>query len=149
MTTTALVIRNNRIRDRAYMDVAVAAVAVDAQSAEIFTLPSGFGDLWMEHINVQVSGLSGDQVASTDKDGMRIRILSSDATQVVDSVGSVRFVGAGGTAARPNLNAYIELYRFCLVRQGEQIQCIVPVLAGAGVTATVTCSVRGIRMKQA
>lgn len=150
MATTPLVIRSNRLLNYTFLDAAVAAVAIDAQQVEQFSLPAGFGDLWLCQASIAYSSLSADKVDPTGpRIGSRMRVISSDVTQVVDDIGTAEYYSTGATAARPVLSASWEKLRFVLVRQQELIQIVGTILAGAGATATITLQLRGIRMRQA
>lgn len=152
MATTAMTIRSNRIRDRALLAGTVTSVAVDTQISEDFTLPAQFGDFWLETIQMTVQSLSADLVDPSYpsmQNGFNARVVVAATAALGDHIAGTPFVAWGGTEARPLLVSYAELYRFCLIRQDERIQVVGPVLAGAGATATIGITVRGIRMRQA
>lgn len=150
MATTTLAINSNRQRNNTFLRAAVATVAVDAEVVERFVLPTGFGQCLVESVQALVSSLSGAYVAPAPAfDGAQFTILGSDATAIVDFFGASRFVNAGTTSARPTLAVYIDLNRRVLIRQQDIIQVNMPIIAGAGVTAVISCYIRGERIMTA
>lgn len=150
MATTTLALRNNRRLNEVVLSANIASVAIDAQVAENFALPNGFGDLWIHMIEAQMSAMSANKVDSTHQaEGFSCEIISSDTSTLVDMLGAYRWVARGGTAARPILMTTFDPERSVLLRQQELLQIVAPITAGAGATATIACTVRGIRYRQA
>lgn len=150
MATTTLTLNSNRLFDTAFLRGNLASVALDAQIAEAFILPSGFGQLIIVHCTFSVFSLSGAYVAvAPATEGVQVDVQSADASTTIDSFGSARFVHAGTSSARPTLTASFDLQNVILMRQQDRILVSAPVLAGAGVTGTVQLYLRGRRIMTA
>lgn len=150
MATTSLTLNSNRLFDTAFLRGALASVALDAQVAEAFVLPTGFGQLIIVHATFSIVSLSGAYVAvAPATEGVQIDVQSSDASTTVDSFGSARFVHAGTSSTRPTLTASFDLQNVILMRQADRILVSAPIIAGVGVTGTVVLYLRGRRIMTA
>lgn len=148
MATTTLTLRANRSGSTVYLGTSVASVALDATVDENFILPVGFGDLLIQTVRLTISSLSGAYVAPAPAyDGFVCSIGSVVAGDVADLVCARRFVNTLTQTGRPVLDIVYDVVRVVLCRQNERIQVAAPLLAGAGVTGTVSCAVRGIRTR--
>lgn len=148
MATTTLTIASNRLKTRSFLIGSSVTVPVDASVAEIFILPTAprFGQLFAEFVEVVVGTLSGTYVAvAPATEGAEIAVVGGDGTSRIDGCGSARFVNVGTVSARPQLVASWDLQNGLLIRQQDQIIVGAPVIGGAGVTATVSLFIRGIR----
>lgn len=141
---SVLTIRSNRLGSVVLLALDVTSVPLDAEVTEDFTLPAGFGDFWVDFVEAGISAFSGAYLAPAPAyDGIGIAIYSAGA--VVDILGDRRFVNVGSQSARPVLNTSMELYRRTIFRQTETITISTAILAGAGVTGTVSLRMRGLR----
>lgn len=149
MATTDLVAAANRLGARAYLQVSVTSVAIDAAVSENFRVPASIGDVLVEQLQAFVGGFSADYLnPDPQNDGFNIVVTSSDAATVQDIIGSGRATRVGGSAAlRPTLVYTVDLNNPTIVRTNELISITLPILAGAGATATVSCRVRGLRLR--
>jgi len=148
MAVTALIAASNRYGSDYALRGDTSTVALDAVVAEYFTLPTGFGSLLIKNCIFQLSALSGAYVAPAPAyDGVMCFIVSSDGSTWVDNIGSMRYVHIGTSSARPTLSVSFDLNHPTLLRLGERLVVTSPVLAGAGVTGTVTVVIRGARFQ--
>lgn len=145
MALTPLVIASNRLLNEVFLGASVTLVPADAAINERFSLPGGFGDLALHYAECTLSAFSGAYVAPAPAyDGAKIGIIDSQQVSNIDSIGAGRFVHYSSPVT---LIAAVELYRRTVFRLADQMICSAPIVAGAGVTVTLTCRVRGIRLK--
>lgn len=148
MATSTLAILANRLGGHVLLGKAVTGVAVDAPVAENFVLPTGFGDLYVDMVNASLSALSGAYVAPAPAfDGFNFGILSSDAATQQDYLGDARWTNVSTSSARPIFAATVDPNQRTIYRQGELLIVTAPIIAGAGVTATITVLMRGLRLR--
>lgn len=149
MATTPLTIRSLRYGAATTISASVSSVALDAIVNEIFTMPAGFGDMLIEYVFADIDTLSGAYVAPAPAyDGLNFSIYDSNGA-LADSIGASRFVNYGTSSTRPYLASTVNPDFRMLIRQNERFHISAPIIAGAGVTATVFFLARGIRLKQA
>lgn len=149
MATTPTSILSLRYGAATTISGSVASVALDANVAELFTLPTGFGDMLIELVHVGLGTFSGAYVAPAPAyDGPVFGIYGSDGV-LKDIIGSMRWVHYGTASARPTLAAFIAPQWRVLIRQNERFYVNIPISAGAGVTGSVDIVARGVRLKQA
>lgn len=148
MATTTLAITSNRELAETFMQGTSAGVPLDAVIGEYFILPLTFGDLHLSRIKLTLYSLSGAYAAPTPAyDGFSIHVQNTNGTTEVDTIGAERFVNVSTASARPVLEVQIDLHHRILIRQTERIVVEAPILAGAGVTATLACAIRGTRLR--
>lgn len=147
MATTTLSLNSNRLFDYSFLRATLASVALDAQVAEAFVLPVGFGQLLINAAAFFITSLSGAYVAvAPATEGCQMDVQSADASTTIDFVGSARFVHGGTASTRPTLVASFDLQNIVLMRQQDRILVSAPIIAGAGVTGTVGLYLRGRRI---
>lgn len=143
---TALTVVSNRLGGYVVLAATVTSVAADAAIAERFTLPSTFGDLLIYAVESEIGAFSGAYVAPAPAyDGSRFRLIDG-ALATIDFLGSARFVHYSTASARPMLTSWLDLQNTTVLRGNEELLISAPVLAGAGVTVTVVCRLRGLRL---
>lgn len=143
---TVLLTVSNRWGNQSFLKNDATTVAADAQINEFFTLPVGFGNLLIREVVGTISTFSGAYVAPAPAyDGFSFYIANA-AVAEQDYLGAVRYVHAGTVSARPTLVAGIEFVHSRLLRQDERFYVTSPIIAGAGVTVTVTCRLLGVRI---
>lgn len=147
---TVLAIASNRYGPNSFLIAGATGVAADASLSEFFTLPPGYGDLLIKRAGVIISNFSGAYVAPAPAyDGVRFEIVDSSGSTTYDMLGASRFVHVGTVAARPVLSVVIEFDERCLMGRLDRLYIFAPVLAGAGVTADVSCRLTGVRINSA
>lgn len=150
MAQTTLSLISNRRTSEVTLNGTVATVALDATVSETFVLPSGFGALLIYRCRFSISQLSGAYVAVAPAfDGIQGSVVSTDGAGLFDLLMNERFVVTGTQSARPVLTTFKELFRPALMRQSEQVNISAPIIAGAGVTGTVSCALMGQRIQTA
>lgn len=150
MATTTMTVLSNRRQDIACVVGTVTSVPLDAVMNEFFRLPVAFGDLICESVETELHTFSGAYVAPAPAyDGHRISVIDQNVTSVCDWIGTERFVHEATASTRPVLAVWLDLQNKVLVRQNEYINVSAPILAGAGVTATLILRCRGRRLRQA
>lgn len=150
MATTDLSVRSNRLFSDSSLQGNSTLVALDANVAELFRVPAGYGSILVKSAIVQISALSGAYAAPTPAyDGVMVYVVSPDSSTWVDNIGVMRFVNNGTSSARPVLSASFDLNNHTLVRMFELIVVTCPIIAGAGVTGTVSLVIRGQRFQTA
>lgn len=144
---TQLVTSSSRFGADGYLAVGATSVPADAQINEFFTLPASFGDILMRSVVASISTFSGAYVAPAPAfDGFSFYIADASVAEQ-DYLGAVRYVHAGTASARPTLVGHIEFLQPRLFRTVERLYVTSPVIAGAGVTVSVTCRIMGLRLR--
>lgn len=132
------------------MQGTVASVPLDAAMGEYFILPAGFGDIALNRLSITIYSLSGTYVAPAPiYAGISVHIQNATGTTEVDTVGTTPYVNVSTSSARPVLEVNFDLVRRILFQQNERLVIEAPVIAGAGITASVDCRLRGTRLRLA
>lgn len=146
MAVTAMTRLSNRERNRHTLSGTVTGVAFDAVILEQFTLPAGFGDLWLDMAMCDLGAFSAAGSVGSD-DGPLITVYGSDGL-IKDVIGTARWTIYTSNSGRNNYAQLFDLNNRVLVRADDRITVQNRIAAAAGVTGTVDLFVRGIRLRQ-
>lgn len=147
MAVTALTVAAERWLDQVMLLGIVANVAGAAMS-ESFTLPAGLGDVAILNVSVRFSQLDVGPASVITPRGVSVRIVSPDATTVVDIVGSAPILLCFDTATVLEAYAYLDPDALVLWRQTEIMTLLAPEMdSDATPTGDLQINIKCVRVR--